>query len=200
MHHLIWRECLTIFVRLKLGQSKKQSTRAPDHPFCSWGYTRRLTRRNCCMNLINGVLSSEPLQDINYPYIGVCKQGVLNVGTWFNELSMRKKQPCNHLILSLQDSLRFWLIFFCRIENDKVEGFTITQSFNRQEKWTKALKYTLCNLKWALYWLIGNTAFQPASPSSSIALNIGQSSSSPGNLEADPKNGTSSSSQIRGNN
>lgn len=62
-----------------------------------------------------------------------------------------------------------------RIENDKVEGLTITQSFNRQEKWTKALKYTLCNLKWALYWLIGNTASQPASSPSSTG---GQSSSS----------------------
>uniref|UniRef100_A0A7I4A2P3 Beclin-1-like protein n=1 Tax=Physcomitrium patens TaxID=3218 RepID=A0A7I4A2P3_PHYPA len=60
-----------------------------------------------------------------------------------------------------------------KIENDKVEGFTITQSFNRQEKWTKALKYTLCNLKWALYWLIGNTASQPAS---STPLPMGASS------------------------
>ncbi|BBN15663.1 beclin [Marchantia polymorpha subsp. ruderalis] len=57
-----------------------------------------------------------------------------------------------------------------KIENDKVEGYTITQSFNRQDRWTKALKYTLCNLKWALYWLIGNTTFQSASPSSSVAL------------------------------
>ncbi|KAL2619848.1 hypothetical protein R1flu_000053 [Riccia fluitans] len=65
-----------------------------------------------------------------------------------------------------------------KVENDKVEGYTITQSFNRQEKWTKALKYTLCNLKWALYWLIGNTTFQPASPSSSIALMAGAGSQS----------------------
>lgn len=58
-----------------------------------------------------------------------------------------------------------------KIENDKVEGLTITQSFNRQEKWTKALKYMLCDLKWALYWLIGNTTFQqPASSSSSTSL------------------------------
>lgn len=54
-----------------------------------------------------------------------------------------------------------------KIENDKVEGLTITQSFNRHEKWTKALKYMLCDLKWALYWLIGNTTFQPAASSSS---------------------------------
>ncbi|EFJ28277.1 hypothetical protein SELMODRAFT_94233 [Selaginella moellendorffii] len=53
------------------------------------------------------------------------------------------------------------------IENDKVEGFAITQSFNRPEKWTKALKFMLCNLKWSLYWLIGNTLFQPTSPVSS---------------------------------
>ncbi|XP_065860218.1 beclin-1-like protein isoform X2 [Euphorbia lathyris] len=48
-----------------------------------------------------------------------------------------------------------------KIENDKVENHSITQSFNKQENWTKALKYTLCNLKWALYWFIGNTNFQP---------------------------------------
>ncbi|OVA05725.1 Beclin family [Macleaya cordata] len=49
------------------------------------------------------------------------------------------------------------------IENDRVENYTITQSFNKQENWTKALKYTLCNLKWALYWFVGNTNFQPLS-------------------------------------
>ncbi|XP_050203314.1 beclin-1-like protein isoform X2 [Mercurialis annua] len=48
-----------------------------------------------------------------------------------------------------------------KIENDKVENHTITQSFNKPENWTKALKYTLCNLKWALYWFVGNTNFQP---------------------------------------
>ncbi|KMT20317.1 hypothetical protein BVRB_1g003180 isoform A [Beta vulgaris subsp. vulgaris] len=53
-----------------------------------------------------------------------------------------------------------------RIENDKVEAYSITQSFNKPENWTKALKYTLCNLKWALYWFVGNTSFQPLSGSS----------------------------------
>ncbi|KAL4567005.1 hypothetical protein LXL04_022575 [Taraxacum kok-saghyz] len=48
-----------------------------------------------------------------------------------------------------------------KIENDKVESYSITQSFNKPENWTKALKYTLCNLKWALYWFVGNTNFQP---------------------------------------
>ncbi|KAG9159370.1 hypothetical protein Leryth_010933 [Lithospermum erythrorhizon] len=50
-----------------------------------------------------------------------------------------------------------------KIENDKVESYSITQSFNKPENWTKALKYTLCNLKWALYWFVGNTNFQPLS-------------------------------------
>ncbi|KAM7276597.1 hypothetical protein ACFE04_018463 [Oxalis oulophora] len=50
-----------------------------------------------------------------------------------------------------------------KIDNDKVESYSITQSFNKQENWTKALKYTLCNLKWALFWFIGNTYFQPIS-------------------------------------
>ncbi|KAJ0986187.1 hypothetical protein J5N97_004543 [Dioscorea zingiberensis] len=49
------------------------------------------------------------------------------------------------------------------IDNDKVGGLTITQSFNKQENWTKALKCTMCNLKWVLYWFIGNTNFQPLS-------------------------------------
>lgn len=56
-----------------------------------------------------------------------------------------------------------------KIENDKVENYSITQSFNKQENWTKALKYTLCNLKWALYWFVGNTKFQPVSAMSSPA-------------------------------
>ncbi|GFY97455.1 AUTOPHAGY 6 [Actinidia rufa] len=50
-----------------------------------------------------------------------------------------------------------------KIENDRVENYSIKQSVNKQENWTKALKYTLCNLKWALYWFIGNTNFQPLS-------------------------------------
>ncbi|XP_074557924.1 beclin-1-like protein isoform X1 [Curcuma longa] len=54
-----------------------------------------------------------------------------------------------------------------RIENDKVESYTITQSFNKHENWTKALKYTLCNLKWVQYWFIGNSDFQPRSAVSS---------------------------------
>ncbi|KZV19660.1 beclin-1-like protein-like [Dorcoceras hygrometricum] len=54
-----------------------------------------------------------------------------------------------------------------KIENDKVESYSITQSFNKPENWTKALKYTLCNLKWALYWFVGNTNFQPLTASTS---------------------------------
>ncbi|XXG89980.1 hypothetical protein AAC387_Pa12g1854 [Persea americana] len=50
-----------------------------------------------------------------------------------------------------------------KIENDRVENYTITQSFNKQENWTKALKYMLCNLKWALFWFVGNTNFHPIS-------------------------------------
>ncbi|GMH00422.1 hypothetical protein Nepgr_002261 [Nepenthes gracilis] len=50
-----------------------------------------------------------------------------------------------------------------KIENDKVETYSITQSFNKPENWTKALKYTLCNLKWALYWFVVNKNFHPHS-------------------------------------
>lgn len=56
-----------------------------------------------------------------------------------------------------------------KIENDKVGSYSITQSFNKQENWTKALKYTLCDLKWALFWFIGNTNFQPLSSAPSHA-------------------------------
>ncbi|CAM8907394.1 unnamed protein product [Rhodiola kirilowii] len=49
-----------------------------------------------------------------------------------------------------------------KIENDKVENYSITQT-NKQENWTKSLKYTLCNLKWALFWFVDNTNFQPQS-------------------------------------
>ncbi|XP_043723813.1 beclin-1-like protein [Telopea speciosissima] len=59
-----------------------------------------------------------------------------------------------------------------KIENDRVENYTITQSFNKQENWTKALKYTLCNLKWALYWFVGNTNFQPLSAMVSLHAEV----------------------------
>ncbi|KAG2252485.1 hypothetical protein Bca52824_082621 [Brassica carinata] len=59
-----------------------------------------------------------------------------------------------------------------KIENDKVESYSITQSFNKQENWTKALKYTLCNLKWALYWFVGNTNFQPLSATVSLPSDV----------------------------
>ncbi|GBG59887.1 hypothetical protein CBR_g66692 [Chara braunii] len=55
-----------------------------------------------------------------------------------------------------------------KIENDKVNGFTIKQSFNRDDKWTKALKYMLCDLKWALAWVINNASMHP--PASGSAL------------------------------
>ncbi|BAH92083.1 Os03g0258500 [Oryza sativa Japonica Group] len=38
-----------------------------------------------------------------------------------------------------------------KIDGDKVGSHTIFLSFNKVENWTKALKYTLCNLKWVLY-------------------------------------------------
>ncbi|KAL7239066.1 hypothetical protein ACSBR2_005041 [Camellia fascicularis] len=55
-----------------------------------------------------------------------------------------------------------------KIENDRVENYSITQSFNKPENWTKALKYTLWNLKRTLYWFVGNTTFQPL-PSSTVS-------------------------------
>ncbi|KAL5217397.1 hypothetical protein ABZP36_018081 [Zizania latifolia] len=59
-----------------------------------------------------------------------------------------------------------------KIEGDKVGSHTIFLSFNKLDNWTKALKYMLCNLKWVLYWFIGNTSFAPPSGS----LHVAQSS------------------------
>ncbi|XP_051141151.1 beclin-1-like protein [Andrographis paniculata] len=69
-----------------------------------------------------------------------------------------------------------------KIENDKVENYSITQSFNKPENWTKALKYTLCNLKWILYWFVGNTNFQPLTPAASSHSEATVSSSGSGSL------------------
>jgi len=55
------------------------------------------------------------------------------------------------------------LKFPYKIDGDKVGSHTIVLSFNKNENWTKALKYMLCNLKWVLYWFIGNTSFAPPS-------------------------------------
>lgn len=78
-----------------------------------------------------------------------------------------------YLLMSTIQNLRVsYVIYFCRIDNDKVETYSITQSFNKQENWTKALKYTLCNLKWALYWFVGNTNFQPLSATVSLPSDV----------------------------
>jgi hypothetical protein len=61
-----------------------------------------------------------------------------------------------------------FISLFDRIDGDKVGSYTIFLSFNKLENWTKALKYMLCNLKWVLYWFIGNTSF--AAPSASLYL------------------------------
>ncbi|EOX95720.1 PREDICTED: beclin-1-like protein [Theobroma cacao] len=74
-----------------------------------------------------------------------------------------------------------------KIENDRVENYSITQSFNKQENWTKALKYTLCNLKWALYWFIGSTNFQPLSAIVSSATEVSAAGSLYAKRGPDPK-------------
>ncbi|KAL1223060.1 Beclin-1-like protein [Cardamine amara subsp. amara] len=67
-----------------------------------------------------------------------------------------------------------------KIENDKVETYSITKSFNnKQESWTKALKYTLCNLKWVLNWFVGNTNVQPLSATVSLYAKRGPDSNNP---------------------
>lgn len=51
-----------------------------------------------------------------------------------------------------------------KIQGDKVNGWTVKQSFNPGERWTKALRYMLADLKWALVWLIRNATPQPPPP------------------------------------
>ncbi|KAK8639667.1 hypothetical protein V6N13_138039 [Hibiscus sabdariffa] len=74
-----------------------------------------------------------------------------------------------------------------KIENDKVENYSITQSFNKQENWTKALKYILCNLKWALYWFIGSTNFQPLSGTVTSVTEVSAAGSLYAKRSSDPK-------------
>lgn len=74
-----------------------------------------------------------------------------------------------------------------KIENDKVANYSITQSFSKPENWTKALKYTLCNLKFALYWFIGNTNFQPLSATVFSHAEIPNASSSYSAKQSDSK-------------
>ncbi|KAK8611965.1 hypothetical protein V6N13_131999 [Hibiscus sabdariffa] len=62
---------------------------------------------------------------------------------------------------------------------------------NKQENWTKALKYTLCNLKWALYRFIGSTNFQPLSGTVTSATEV----PAPGSLYA--KRGSDPKSEAR---
>ncbi|KAL1332799.1 hypothetical protein AAHE18_11G053800 [Arachis hypogaea] len=62
----------------------------------------------------------------------------------YNSSSLFRKEERTKLSLLCVHNI-FWCI--SRIDNDKVKNYSITQSFNKQENWTKALKYTLCNLK-----------------------------------------------------
>ncbi|CAI5496327.1 unnamed protein product [Closterium sp. Naga37s-1] len=55
-----------------------------------------------------------------------------------------------------------------KIEGDKIQGLTVKQSFNREERWTKALKYLLCDVKWALVWTMTN--FHPPLPTPPPAI------------------------------
>jgi beclin 1 len=41
-----------------------------------------------------------------------------------------------------------------RVDNDKLEGVSIKLQYSSEENWTKALKYTLTNLKALVVWAI----------------------------------------------
>merc|ERR1711972_1289943 len=40
-----------------------------------------------------------------------------------------------------------------KIEGDKVGGFSVRVQFNQDERWTKALKFMLSDLKWIIAWV-----------------------------------------------
>jgi beclin 1 len=74
-----------------------------------------------------------------------------------------------------------------------VDNFIITQRYNKTENWTKAMKYMLCDLKWALHWFIANYGFQPPG---TVAMASGSSSlNSIANSERNKQNARSSRSQ-----
>ena len=63
------------------------------------------------------------------------------------------------------------------IDQDRIGGMTIRLQFNKDFKWTKALKYMLADLKWCFRWFTelnvqGKVAEAAAAPSmaSSMAL------------------------------
>ena len=40
-----------------------------------------------------------------------------------------------------------------KIEGDKIGGFSVRLQFNQFDRWTKALKYLLTDLKWLIYYV-----------------------------------------------
>ena len=48
-----------------------------------------------------------------------------------------------------------------RIGDPGKEGFSVKFQFNSPEKWTKALKFVLTNLRWALTWVAANSVTMP---------------------------------------
>merc|ERR1739845_143151 len=55
-----------------------------------------------------------------------------------------------------------------KIEADKVGGFSIKLQFNQDERWTKALKFMLTDLKWIIAF-VESRSHERAQPSSSIS-------------------------------
>lgn len=62
-----------------------------------------------------------------------------------------------------------------KIEADKVGGFSIKLQFNQDERWTKALKFMLTDLKWIIAFVEsrGHERTQPSSRTSAPATSVG---------------------------
>ena len=94
---------------------------------------------------------------------------------------------------NLEPTLPLTLVYLFpppRIEGDKVSNFTIRQSFNHDERWTKALKYVLCNLKWALVWLNNNNLTPAAHPPTAAPSPTSRLSSASSSVNAAQQSGS----------
>ena len=50
------------------------------------------------------------------------------------------------------------------VEGDRVGGLTVKLMFNKDARWSRALKYLLTDLKWCLSWVVARQDGRGASP------------------------------------
>ena len=50
------------------------------------------------------------------------------------------------------------------VEGDRVGGLTVKLMFNKDARWSRALKYLLTDLKWCLSWVVARQDGRAAAP------------------------------------